>query len=275
MDVFAHCADVVRTGDRNRYLADLFAPEALRPHLFALHAFDFEVGRVRGIVSEPTLGEIRLQWWLDAIGGDAGGHPVATALNETIATFQLPIDAFARLLEARGADLYDDPPASLNDLEGYAGDTVSAVFQLGAIILAGGADPGTADISGHAGVALGLTRLLKALPRHAARGQSFLPADRAAAHGVEMADYYRGQASAGLQTLLGELRGAARDHLGRARAGFGAIKPAVRPAFLPLATVGAELDRMGRADYDPFRTTVDLAPWRQQWRIWRAARRGL
>ena len=53
--------------DRDRYLADLFAPEAARPHLFALHAFN---ARLRGSAtasSEPTLGEIRLQWWRDAL----------------------------------------------------------------------------------------------------------------------------------------------------------------------------------------------------------------
>ena len=44
--------------------------------------------------------------------------------------------AFDRLLDARVFDLYDDPMPSLNDLEGYAGDTESALIQLGAIILA-------------------------------------------------------------------------------------------------------------------------------------------
>ena len=36
-------------------------------------------------------------------------------------------------------DLYDDPMPSLNDLEGYAGETSSALIQLAAIVLAGGA----------------------------------------------------------------------------------------------------------------------------------------
>ena len=33
-------AEAVRRDDRDRYLTDLFAPEAARPHLFALHAFN-------------------------------------------------------------------------------------------------------------------------------------------------------------------------------------------------------------------------------------------
>ena len=90
------------------------------------------------------LGEIRLQWWRDSVmTGAGGGHPVATALNATVAKFHLPKDAFQRLIDARLFDLYDDPMPSLNDLEGYAGETSSALIQLAAIILAEGHDPGT------------------------------------------------------------------------------------------------------------------------------------
>ena len=90
MDAYAHCrGHRAQRLDRDRYLADLFAPARGAPHLFALHAFNAEVARVRDAVSEPTLGEIRLQWWRDAIAsGDGGGNPVAAALIETIATLR-------------------------------------------------------------------------------------------------------------------------------------------------------------------------------------------
>src|SRR4051812_24518965 len=108
MDAYAHCAVLVRTADRDRYLADLFAPEKARRHLFALHAFNSEVARVRDTTTDPTLGEIRLQWWRDALRGEAGGHPVATAVSETIAAFSLPVPALENLIEARTFDLYND-----------------------------------------------------------------------------------------------------------------------------------------------------------------------
>jgi phytoene synthase len=44
------------------------------------------------------------------------------------------------------------------------------------------------------------------------------------------------------------------------------------PALLPVALVRAYLARMERADYDPFRTPVDVPQWRKQWLLWRAAR---
>ena len=45
------------------------------------------------------------------------------------------------------------------------------------------------------------------------------------------------------------------------------------PAFLPPALVPRYLAVMDRADYDPFRTAVEIPQWRRQWTLWRAARR--
>ena len=74
-------------------------------------------------MSEPALGEIRLKWWGGALRGEHGGAPLAAALAETIVRFELPLVAFDNLLQARIFDLYDDPMPTVNDLEGYAGDT--------------------------------------------------------------------------------------------------------------------------------------------------------
>lgn len=268
-DLFAVAAATVRSHDYDRYLADLFVPDDKRRHIFALHAFNAEVARVREAVSEPQLGEIRLQWWRDALTGDDGGHPVVRAVRQTIADFGLPLDAFQRLLDARVFDLYDDPMPTLNDLEGYAGETSSSLLQLAAIILAGGRDPGTAEAAGHAGVAYAITGLLRALPVHASRGQQFLPRDLMAKHGADTAAMFEGRADDGLRAVLAELRGCAREHLAKAERA-----PAeARAAFLPLALVGPYLSLMERPGYDPLHTVVRLPAWRRLWSLWRAARR--
>jgi phytoene synthase len=278
MDVFAHCAAEVRRHDRERFLADLFAPEVPRRHLFALHAFNLEIARVRELVSEPMPGEIRLQWWRDLLAGqatgDAAGHPVAAAVLETLSLNGLPADALDRLIEARIFDLYDDPMPSLADLEGYAGETSSVLVQCGAMILAGGRDPGTADAAGHAGVALAITGLLRALPIHSRRQQLYLPADLLQAEGVASEDIFAGRVTPGMLKLLATMRGIARDHLARARAALGAADSTVMPAFLPLALVEPALARMERPDYAPLTAPIELTPWRSQWALWRAARRG-
>jgi phytoene synthase len=278
MDVFALCADEVRAHDRDRFLADLFVPEAKRRYLFALHAFNIEIARVREVVSEPMPGEIRLQWWRDVLAGEArgevAGHPVAAALLETIGLHDLPRAAFDNLIAARIFDLYNDPMPSLTDLEGYAGETASALIQLGALILAGGRDPGTADASGHAGVAQALAGLMRALPHHARRQQLFMPADLMQRHGVRAEDIFAGKSTPELLRMLAELRATARRHLDAARSALARADRVALPAFLPVALVEPVLALMDRPGYDPFRTAIDPPQWKRQWWLWRAARKG-
>ena len=274
---YTHCDALVREHDRDRWLAALFAPADKRPHLHALHAFDHEVARVREVVSQPLPGEIRLQWWRDllegAAGGDGSANPVAAALLDTIERFHLPAKALIDLVDARIFDLYDDPMPSLNDLEGYCGETSSALIRLVSLVLADGEEPGGAEAAGHAGVAVGLTDLMRDLPRHAARGQVYLPADLLNRHGVPPASVVAGEDGPALRAALGELRRIAREHLERTHALRRTIDARIAPAFLQTALAGLTLDRMERADYAPFRTRVDVPQWRKQWTLWREAHR--
>lgn len=277
MDAFAAAAEDLRAHDRERYLADLFAPEPARRHLFALHAFNLEIARVRERVQDPMPGEIRLQWWRDVIGGTARGevaaHPIAAALIETISLARLPPAALIALIDARVFDLYNDPMPSLADLEGYAGETASALIQCGAMILANPADPKSADAAGHAGVAQAIAALLAALPHHARRQQLYLPADLMEKHGVRADDIFAGRMTPELGALLAEMRAIARRHLAEARRLIAPLDRGLLPAFLPVALVDPLLKRLD-AIRDPFIEAPAIAPWLSQWRLWRAARRG-
>jgi phytoene synthase len=273
-DAIPDSTEFVRSRDPDRYLADLFAPAALRPRLFALHAFAIEVSDIRRKVSQPMLGEIRLKWWETAIRGEHGGNPLAVAVAETIRDFNLPLTAFDNLLRARIFDLYDDPMPTLNDLEGYAGDTESTLMQLGALVLAGGRDAGTAEVAGLAGVAVAVTRLLRALPRHAAEGQAFLPQDALDRHGGVPGGVMAPASAAAVGATAADLRALARRRLDEARAAFGSAHEVALPALLPAAMVPLYLDRMERPGFEPLREPVDVAPVRRQWTLWRAARNG-
>lgn len=275
---WSHCETLVRDGDPDRYFATLFAPAETRSHLFALYAFSLEVARVRDAVRESLAGELRLQWWRDALQGEARGdvkaNPVAAALDDTIVRFRLPRQAFVDLLDARLFDLYDDPMPSLTDLEGYCGETSSSLIRLASLILSP-EHPGPADAAGHAGVAYAVVGLLRAFPWHARRGQVYVPLPLLQAHHTDRDDVVSGRAGPGLLEALREMRGVARRHLERARALNGVLPKAARPAYLPVALVPAFLGQMERADYDPFTTLVELPQWRKQWLLWRAARRGV
>ena len=128
--------EAVRAADRDRYLSVLYAPEEKRASLFALYAFNAEIAAVRDRIREALPGEIRLQWWRDAIAnGEAGGHPLAEALLAAIGRHNLPTKPFDDYLEARIFDLYDDPMPGRAELEGYCGETASALIQLAALVL--------------------------------------------------------------------------------------------------------------------------------------------
>lgn len=274
---FDHARDLVYDLDRDRYLAALFADAEHRPGVLALYAFSAEIARVRDMVSDPLPGEVRLQWWRDLLEGvehgSAAGNPIAAALQDTIARYRLPVSALTAMIDARIFDLYDDPMPSLNDLEGYAGETSSALIQLASLVLSNGADPETAEIAGHAGVAYSLTGLMRSLPWHAARGQLYLPKDLLERHGADPQAILKGETTPELLAALSELRGHARHHLQRVREKVGEIPARVAPAFLPVSLVEPFLKRMEARGRDPLKTPVEMSQLRRQWILWRAARK--
>src|ERR1051325_729420 len=133
-DAFDHCEALLRKGDKDRFLATLFAPPKHRRPLHALYAFNLEVARTRELAREPMPGEIRLQWCREVVGGggrgDIDAHPVASALRTPVVRYRLPPQALVELIDARAFDLYDEPMASVDDLEGYARRTSSVLIEL-------------------------------------------------------------------------------------------------------------------------------------------------
>src|SRR5437773_8160214 len=91
----------LRQHDPLRFIADLFAREPARSRLFALHAFAAEIAAIPERVREPMAGEVRLQWWREAIDRkDPAGHPLAAALLRAATAAGLPDEPLLRILEA-------------------------------------------------------------------------------------------------------------------------------------------------------------------------------
>jgi 15-cis-phytoene synthase len=275
-DHFAYCENLLRAGDKDRWLASLFAPADRRPHLYALYAFNLEIARVRELAREPMAGEIRLQWWREALAGErpgeAAANPVAAALLEAVGRYGLETQALIDLIEARAFDLYADPMPSLDAFAAYGRRTASGLIELAARVL----DPDRADVgelARPAGIAYATTGLLRAFALHASRGQLYLPGDVLDRHQVLASDIFAGRTTDALRAALAELRAVARANLDAFAAKRAALPRAMVPAFLLVALVRAYLDRMEARDYDPFATPVEVPQWRRQWLLWRAARR--
>jgi phytoene synthase len=271
---FEHCELQVRDADKDRFLATLFAPAPMRGPLHSLYAFDREIAGARDRITSPLPGEVRLQWWRDVLTGtahgDAAANPVAAALLDTVTRFALPVPMLLDLIDAHTFDLYDEPMATLADLERYADATATNILRLAGHILVGERMAALDDMIRHAGVALTLTGAMSQLPVHAARGQLFLPEDILAAHGVLAADIFAGRTSEPLRAALADLRDIVGRQLAAIRERVADIPPPFWPALLPLAPLPLVLHRLARDD--PFQPQP-LSQWRRQWRMWRAARR--
>jgi phytoene synthase len=251
----AYCAEQVRRLDRERYLCALFAPPDGRERLFALYAFNTEIARVRETVTEPLIGQMRLQWWREAIAefgsGKVRSHPVAQALSAAFSDRAPRPELLERLLATRELDLDDAPPADLAALESYATGSSAALQQLALDLLQVRSD--AADRAArHVGIAWALIGHLRATPFHARLRRLYLPADRLAAADVDTEAVVEGRPGPGLREVARELAEKAGEHLQAARALHRDLPKAALPALLPATLADAHRRRLTKVGYDLF-----------------------
>lgn len=265
-----YCADQVRRFDHDRWLTALFAPAPHRPALLALYAFNIEVARTAEQVSEPMLGEIRLQWWRESLEGIAAGspreHPVVAALAAAIGEHRLDLQLFDQLIDARTQDLYPAPPADLAALEHYAAAT-SGDLTLLALQCLGIRDADSAAAGRHVGIAYALTGLLRAAPYLARRRKVLLPLDLLAEFGCDADTVVEDRERAKLRRVVARVAGAAAEHLAAARALRRRVAPGALPALLPGALAELYLFRLKRAGFDPYDRRLRVSVPRQQLRL--------
>jgi phytoene synthase len=263
-------AQSLRRHDRDRYLTTLFAPADRRGDLIALYAFNFEVAKTREVVREPLLGRIRLQWWRESIDAIYRGlplrkHEVVEPLAAAIRRHDLTRYHFDRLIDAREADLAEEPPASVAVLELYAEDTASRLVRLALEIL-DVRDETAGEAGRHSGIAWALTGLVRALPVHARLRRLSLPADLVAETGLDVAAFLELKPSPALSQIIERLAQRTHEHVSAARATSATIPRRALPALLTGTLAKAHLERFARAGYNPFARELvrpdALASWR-------------
>ncbi|MDB5634851.1 MAG: phytoene synthase [Tardiphaga sp.] len=273
-DSAAFCAELVRSHDFDRYASTLFVPAESRRALLALYAFNSEIVRVREQVSQPLPGAIRLQWWTDMLAGAGHGNvesnPVAAELLLAIRTHDLPVDRLSKLIDAHIFDLYNDPMPDLPVLESHISDTLSTLFALSARIL-GHSSEVIDHCADHAGLAQGVARMIATLPYDTARRQLFVPLDMLTQHGSSAEEVFAGKSTPAIRAALDQLIAGAREQLTTAETLLPQMPAEARRAFLPLALVTRDLERMANADVDPFALHV-RSRLRTLWTLWRASK---
>jgi phytoene/squalene synthetase len=211
----ASCADIVRRGDPDRFLAVMAAPVAARERLFPIYAFNLEIARAPWVTQEPLIAEMRLQWWRDALaaieaGGQSPAHEVVDPLARVIRAADLPYPLFHAMIDARRRDIHAEAFGDDAALWAYLDATAGNLTWLAAQAL--GALAAVEEIVRDMAAADGLARWFLAAPELAARGHDPLP------------DHAPG--------AIADLARAGRARIARARAARGKMPRAAGPALL-------------------------------------------
>lgn len=255
----------------------LFAAEQDREHLFALYAFNIEMARIPGQVSEPMLGEIRLQWWREGIeavyeGGIVRGHPVLQPLEQAIRECRLPRRPFDAMIDVYGATLTAAQPASLPELETRLDAISGGVMRLAVAITGGSAMADTGLF--HAAIAWALSGILRNIGFYTSQRHIFLPCDVMKAEGLTAQSILGCQNSPQLQRVVKAIAGQAHRHLAAAGESLPPMSRRNLAALLPATLTKLYLRRMSRPNYDPFVIQPPLPAYLRQTRMaWAMGRR--
>ena len=266
-----HCARELRRLDPDRWLSALFAPDDRRAGLFALYMFNSEIARARESVTQPMIGQIRLQWWREAWEGIRAGtprqHPVVLALH----AHGRDIDAaqVLALIDARERDMEDHAIPDVAALLSYAEGTSAPLMRLAAQLL--GVNGDDAQLRA-AATAYALAGILRATPHLAAQGRVLLPAALLGAHGLTPDAVVQTDVTTKLPAVLSEIAGVADGLLRQAQS----VKPprAALPALLPATLAGLHLKALRRAGYDPVAAETRVTPLGKQMALLWASLRG-
>ncbi len=221
------------------------------------------------------MGEIRLEWWreavLEACDGRPRAHDVARGLAELFARAGPPLGPFEAMIEARRFDLGGEYFADLNSLVAYADATSGSLMRLASAVLLDGETIG--EIAHEAGVAYGLAGMLRAMPFKASQHKLYLPANLLKAEGIAPEEMFAGKVDLSkLRRVTSAIAAHARAHYSAARARR--MPDHALPALLPASLVPIYLRKILRPEFDPLHTPSDVANYRKQISYLRASLTG-
>ena len=267
----AHCCDLINKFDHDRYLTILYAPEEKRESLAALYAFNYEISRIREVVSEPMLGEIRLQWWREAIDGIYQGeirsHDIMPSLAAAITEHELSRDILMAIIDGKAQDIYDENPENMTALEDYISMTAGNLSCLAAHIL-GQRD--IDDLAKRLGLAWGYVGLIRAVTYHLSLKKSFIPLDLIDKYNIDSKFLSQDQPE-NMKAILQEFYQQAEQHLNHISENKKRIGTDTRSVFLLSALTRSYMRTIKKADYNAFRLEERADAFFRQWRLFTSA----
>lgn len=257
----AEVRTAARNLDRDRYLAALLAPPPARAGLMLVAAFHGEIARIPVSVHEPAMGEIRLQWWRDALDPssprEAAGAPLADALRRAVLAGRLDARDAIAIIDAYDQLLYPGSLADAGAMAAFADQSQGAAFRLAVRIL-GAPEASDSALVTAAAQAYGRVQLLRALPALLARGR----------------DPFASQPSTTWDLTIAPLLVSAHASLREVRRLAPDAATTIRPAILPAALVEPYLAALEKLGPDVAVEQATISPLSRVWRIYWASRRG-
>ncbi|MDG1994929.1 MAG: phytoene/squalene synthase family protein [Emcibacteraceae bacterium] len=273
-----YCAAQVKAHDYDRFLITLFAPSEAREDLFALYAFNHEVAKIREAVSEPMLGEIRLQWWREAIEGIYAGEPrnheVVLPLEQAVKRSNVSASSFMKIIDARTADIYDENPATLTDFENYLGATSGNLTRLAAEML-GERDEHVLSMAYDLGLVWGLIGTVRAIRYHISLRKLSLPQELMDEFNVTQKDVYSMEENLNLNGLIKALCTSAHGYLEQIAKDKSKLSKEMKTLFLLSALSRSYLNTIKSVDYNPFAIDERAGMFPRQCRLFFSALFGL
>lgn len=243
-----------RKFDSPTYTLQIFVPSSTRNLYLSIRALNIELARIPDLVSNPSIGNLRMQFWRDNINQTFDGiprkEPVSTLLSHALTSLRSQNPGIKtammkawllKIINTREQYMDNKPYINMTALENYAENTYSNLLYITLAALP--THSTTADhIASHIGKANGITAVLKGLPliafpapqnhhsNYAISGAGMgkmpdrrreavvLPLDVMAEAGVKEEDIFRhGSAASGLKDAVFTVATRANDHLITAR----------------------------------------------------------
>ncbi|KAJ3567701.1 hypothetical protein NPX13_g6678 [Xylaria arbuscula] len=242
-----YCISQLRQSDNDSLLIRNFIPKSRRDAYDAFRALNLELVRLPELVSNPTIGQMRVQFWRDAINNTFAGRPpkepimillhrVLSHLAETSPESNPASIKFwlLRMISTRAKHMDNRPFPSLSALEDYAENTYSTLIY--STLAALSVQSTHMDhLASHIGKACGIAAVCRGIPVLASAGPPvkspdganvaasrnpvlLLPLDTMAETGLREEDVYRyGPEAEGFQDAVFKVATRANDHLITAR----------------------------------------------------------
>jgi len=173
------CAELVRRGDPDRFLATMAAAPEDRARLWPIYAFNLEIARAPWASAEPLVAQMRLQFWQDVLEDVSAGRPpraheVAQPLAALLEGGTVAVSPLRAMVEARHREALRERFADAGALHRFLDDSAGGLMWAAAQAL--GAPASAEGAVRDAGFAAGVANWLVALPVIEARGWRPMPA---------------------------------------------------------------------------------------------------